>query len=108
MQQFQAVKPDLDLELKMLSGDEITLKPKKVMSGQMAIEITKFWTKTEKEQKEKDKEGLAIMEVIAAELAYIYPKDPKWFLDNFDVNTLNDILMFVAESIGGIKKREKS
>jgi len=110
MAKFQAAKPDLDLELTTLTGEKIVLKPKKVVSGQVAIEITQFWVKVEKEQKEKkeDEKGLAIMEIIAKELSHIYPKEANWFLDNFDVNTLNDILMFVAEAIGGLKKGEKN
>ena len=113
MAKFQAAIPDLDLELKTLTGEEIFLKPKKVVSSQVAIEITKFWMKIEKEQKEKvekkkEEEGLGVMEIITKELAYIYPKESEWFLKNFDVTTLNNILLHVAEAIGGLKKREKN
>lgn len=109
MAKFQAEKPDLDLDLVTLSGEQILVKPKKIVNGQTAIEITNHWIKLEKEQKKKretNEEGLAVMEVIAKELAYIYDKEANWFLNNFDVATLNEILMYVAETLGGIKKKQ--
>lgn len=115
---FEAIKPDLDLELITLTGEEVKLSPKMLVNSTVAIKITKYWSKLEDEQKElrkknkeedkkKETEGLSIMAVVTKELAYIYPKEYTWFLDNFDIPTLNDILLHVAEVIGGIKKKSK-
>ncbi|KKN59445.1 hypothetical protein LCGC14_0541570 [marine sediment metagenome] len=102
MQKFQAEKPDLTLELTTLSGEEFTLNPESPVSGKIALEITERWSVLEKKQK---KEELSGIEVIAEELSYIYPKEKEWFLENFDFGTLNTILTYVAQTIGGIKKK---
>ena len=106
MEKFVAEKPDLVLELTTLEGEEITLEPAEVMSGKAALEITEKWSKLEKEEKEKE-DGKSSFEILAIELSYIYPKSAEWFLDNFDLGILNKILIYVAQTIGGIKKKSK-
>ena len=106
MEKFVAEKPDLILELTTLEGEEITLEPDKVVSGTIALEITNKWSKLEKENKE-NKDGKSSLEILAIELAYVYPKNAEWFLDNIDFGTLNKILIYVAQTIGGIKKKSK-
>jgi len=103
---FVAEKPDLILELTTLSGEEVILEPAEMVSGTVALEITNKWSKLEKENKE-DKEGKSPLEILAIELSYIYSKDAKWFLDNIDFGTLNEILIYVAQTVGGIKKKSK-
>ena len=107
MEKFVAEKPDLTLELTTLEGEEITLEPTQVMSGKGALEITEKWSKLEKEEKEKGDEGKSPFEILAIELAYVYPKNAEWFLENIDFGTLNEILIYVAQTIGGIKKKSK-
>ena len=112
MEKFQAEKPDLTLELITLSGEEITMDPTKPVSGRIALEITNKWSQLEAKQKkdilEKKDNPLSALEVVAIELSYIYPMDKDWFLENFDFGTLNRILTFVAQTIGGIKKKSKN
>ena len=105
MEKFQAEKPDLTLELTTLSGEELELNPIKPVSGKVAIEITNKWSVLEKKQKEDD--TMSALDMVAIELSYIYPKDKNWFLENFDFGTLNKILTYVAETIGGLKKKSK-
>ena len=112
MEKFQAEKPDLTLELTTLSGEEIIMDPIKPVSGKVALDITNKWTQLEKKQKqdalEKKDNALSSLELVAIELSYIYSKDKDWFLDNFDFGTLNRILTYVAQTIGGIKKKSKN
>lgn len=102
MARFKAEEPDLVLELTTLAGEEITLSPTKQVSGKMAIEITQHWTELE------SKDGFSPINLISEELAYIYPKDSDWFLENFDLKTLNDILVYVAQTVGGLKKKSRN
>ncbi|MHA1302136.1 MAG: hypothetical protein ACTSPI_00340 [Candidatus Heimdallarchaeaceae archaeon] len=105
MEKFVAEKPDLVLELTTLSGEEITLEPTEIISGTVALNITEKWKKLEEEAGDKSKSPL---EILATELSYIYPKNARWFLDNFDFGTLNEILVYVAQTVGGIKKKSKN
>ena len=107
MAKFVAEKPDLTLELTMLNGEEIVLEPSEIVSGKVALEITDKWSKLEKESKEKGEDAKSSLEVLAIELSYIYSKDAAWFLENIDFGTLNEILVYVAQTIGGIKKKSK-
>lgn len=107
MAKFIAEKPDLVLELITLEGEEITIEPAEVVSGSVALSITEKWRKLEKEEKEQEDKSKSALEILAIELSYIYPKDAKWFLDNIDFGTLNEILIYVAQTIGGIKKKSK-
>jgi len=106
MEKFIAEKPDLVLELVTLTGEEVTLEPKEIVSGTIALEITNKWSKLEKENKENE-DSKSPLEILVIELSYIYPKDAKWFLDNIDFGTLNRILVYVAQTVGGIKKKSK-
>lgn len=42
---------------------------------------------------------------IAKELSFVYTDvPPQWFLDNFDISTLQEILRDIAEELAGLKK----
>jgi len=101
---FQAKKIDVDLELTTLSGEEVLLTPNKVMSTESTYEIMKAWTKMEADTEE----GVEKIILLSKELAFIYPKDAKWFRDNFDFATLGSILEYVAKTIGNIQKKDMS
>jgi hypothetical protein len=87
MAKFVAQKLDLDLELTTLKGEEIIVVPKEFINAQKCVEIMNHWTKLE--------------------LAMIYDKDKNWFLENIEPGTLTEILVYVAETIGGVKKNLK-
>jgi len=110
MEKFVAEKPDLTLELTTLEGEEITLEPVEIMSGKAALEITDQWSKLEKENKEnkENEKYKSPFEILALELSHVYPKNAEWFLDNFDLGVLNKILIYVAQTIGGLKKKSNS
>lgn len=101
---FEAKKIDLELELTMLDGKTITLTPKKLMTAEETVKILKVWTDAE----EKAKTSMQRVTLVGAELAMLYPKDKEWFLANFDISTLNDMLNYAAGAIGGIRKNEES
>lgn len=103
--EFAAQKPDLVLELTTLSGEKETLEPKKIMNGAFAKEIMDKWGQLEKAQNENK---LGPIDIITTELSYVYPKTQEWFEENFDVNTLQDILVYVAQIVGGAKKKRTS
>lgn len=118
MEKFEAKSPDLILELTTLSGKELTLEPALILNAENVIKIINKWDVLEKKQKEikgldsliKEKkkiQELSPLEIVAEELAMIYPKDKIWFLQNFDFGTLNNILTHVAETVAGIKKNTK-
>lgn len=102
MQEFIAKEPDLILNLTVLSGEKIELKPKIQISGKGVLEVTNKWTKLEKDKK------LSPIEIVVIELSYVYPKTSEWFLENFDFENLNAMLIHVAQTIGGFKKKSKS
>jgi len=105
MQAFKARVIDIDLELTTLGGEELTLKPKIVLNTTNVVKIIKDWTNLEVKDNEliKRKEK-SPFDLIATELSMIYPKDKDWFLDNFDIFVLGEILKFVAAEIGDVKK----
>ena len=101
---FEAKKIDLDLELTTLNGETITLTPKKLVTATETVSLLKVWMELENKAKTSiDKVNLA-----ALELAVMYPKDYDWFMDNFDIGTLTEVLNHVASAIGGIRKNVKS
>ena len=123
MAKFESEKLDLDLELTTIDGDVEPLAPKIKINTTKTLELIEQWGVMEKEQAiEKKKEEKAEKEgkeyksktrknpfkTIAIELAMIYPKDEKWWMDNFDIVTLGKIMTHVAETMGGVKKKEKS
>jgi len=105
MQTFKARVIDIDLELTTLGGEELTLKPKIVLNTTNVVKIIKDWTNLEVKDNELiKKEEKSPFDLIATELAMIYPKSKEWFLDNFDIFVLGEILKFVAGKIGDVKK----
>ena len=101
--EFKAIVPDLTLELTTLTGEQLILDPPKPVNGKVAKEIMSKFVET----KEDDAEEMAV-DIIVNQLAYIYPKPAEWFLENFDLSTLGQILKHVAETIGNIKKKSTS
>ena len=103
MAKFEASSPDVILELKTLAGEEINLTPSMIMSGTNIVKLVKQWSALEEPVKEGE-EKRSPVEVCAAELALLYPKPAKWFLDNLDVGTLQAILVHVATAVAEVKK----
>lgn len=100
---FTAEKLDLDLELITLTGEEISLQPKKLVNGKVAGDLIKKWKGISKADVDDP-----LKEVTCAQLAEVYPKKIDWWLENFDPGTLNAILKHVAETIGGVLKKSTS
>ena len=44
-------------------------------------------------------------ETIAIELSMVYDRPKEWWLENFDISTLNDIMKFVGQGIANVKKK---
>ncbi len=122
MAKFEAKKLDLDLELTLLSGDVVSLSPKMEVNATKTIEIIEQWQTFEREEEDRKKEeeknkkegkaikktSLSAFEIVAIELEMIYPKDRKWWMDNFTIPLLAEIMTYIAETMGGLKKKEKS
>jgi len=105
MEKFKAQSPDLILELTTLGDKELTLKPAFIMNAENVKKIINRWIILDK-QEETDKPNP--IDLIAEQLGFIYPKDKAWFLENFDVGTLNRIMMHVAGTLGELKKNMKN
>ena len=119
MKSFVAERVEIDLELTTLEeatraeidGDKpvpilLAIKPTLVLSATKVTSIVKEWTVLEDKRKE---EGEVVpFDVMAVELAMLYDKPKEWWLDNFNTNTLNNILMHVAGELAGVKKSSKS
>lgn len=103
MAEFKAEKIDLDLDLTLLSGEVLKLSPKFEVTTSKVIEILNVWNRIEKENKENKK---VAFDIIAEELSCVYDKPEQWWKDNFDPATLQQILIHVAETVGGLKKKE--
>ena len=101
---FTAQKIDLTLELTTLESEEVVLNPKMNVTAEEAMSIIKEWTVIEKESKDRSN----VVQVIADQLAVVYPKLPEWFMKNFDPRTLSEIVQHVAGSLGGLRKNEVS
>ena len=108
MARFEAKALDLNIEYKTLSGEEGELSPKIVVNTTKTIQIIEQWRVMEKDEAEKKEGRMNPLEVTCIELEMIYPKPKKWWMDNFDLPTLGEIMTHVAETMGGIKKKEKS
>jgi len=120
--QFKSKKIDLTLELTTLAGEECVIKGPTNISAKYAGAMMKKWAAYEnKDDNKKDSsanknknntdddtpvdEVIKIAETIATELSFVYTDtEPEWFLSNFDMGTLNDILKWVAEELTGLKK----
>lgn len=101
MNDFVAKKLDLDLNLTLLDGTQLKLEPKNLLTVDESMRIMNAWTEDEKSKVE----GLDKVNLLAEELAVVYPKDSKWWSSNFDIETLSSIVVFVAETIGGVRKK---
>jgi len=105
--QFQAKLPDLDLEITTLNQEEpVFLKPKIIMNIKNVTKIVNKWSSFEKiNELKKEEEQINSFELIAIELTDIYDVKAKWFIDNLDVGTLNQIIQYVANTMAGVKKK---
>ena len=124
MAKIETEKLDLDLELTTIDGNVVPLSPKVKINTTNTLRLIDQWQEMERVQEiEKRKEEKAIkegkeykptgkrknpFEIIAIELEMIYPKDLNWWMDNFDIVTLGKVMTYVAETMGGVKKKEKS
>lgn len=106
MAKFEAKKLDLDLELVTLSGEQVNLEPKFIISMDTTYKIMKEWTRLDKEN--EGEEDLEALRLIADQLAFVYPKDTEWFMSNFDIGTISEIVGFVGQTMGGMAKKETS
>ena len=117
---FTATKIDLELELTTLKGEEITLDMDGAATTTKCISIIEQWGKIEEDHnsllvknnklKEAGKEPLkekvsSSYELLALQLSLVYPKDAKWFMDNFEPQVLLDIVNHVVDSIKTAKKK---
>lgn len=103
--EFKAKEVDMDLQLTTLSGESLLLTPERKMSTEEALRIMRLWTKKEAEEL---KDSFDKINLLAFELSTVYDKEPEWWVQNFDIVTLSQIVVFVAEAIGGIEKKEQS
>ena len=99
---FTATKIDLTLELTTLSGEEEVLNPKATATAEEILNTMEVWKSIEIEHKGNN------IKILAEQLAIVYPKKSEWFLQNFDVKTLSDIVVYVASSMGGVRKNAES
>ena len=99
---FEAQKIDLTLDLTTLVGEKITLNPKVTMTAEEILNTMVVWKSIEKEKKTNN------VRVLSEQLACIYPKKAIWFLQNFDVRTLSEITVYVASTMGGVRKNDES
>lgn len=103
---FAAKKIDLMVDVVTLDGEELQLHSQKALSANYTKEIMAHWTALETNIKEG--EDIDRVNLLARELAFVYDQDEEWFMSNFDFGTLQDILSYVAECIGGLAKKEAS
>lgn len=95
---FSATKIDLDLELVTLEGEDVKLSPKAPPTAEETMNTMNIWKTIEKE------ENTNAIQILAKQLAFVYPKPYEWFLRNFDIRTLSDMVVFVATAMGGVRK----
>jgi len=100
---FKAEAIDVDLELTTLGGEEITLKPKPVLNAKNITAMFKQWDKLEANRKETGSQ-FDVFETQAIELAGVYDKPKEWWLENFTIRTLDEILSHVAQTLAKVKK----
>ncbi len=105
--EFKAQKLDLDLDLTTLSGDKVYLKPKIIMNGTNCMNVMKEWTLLEDKYKQENniyaKPGL-----LFEELSVIYNKPKEWWPENLPLGLINEILGYVAETMGSLRKKPVS
>lgn len=106
---FVAKKLDLDLELTLLTGEEIALSPSIKTDAKSCSELSKKMVTIE-DNAEKTAKGLLKdgLDVLSSELSLIYPKDKDWFLSNLDPASIKAIIEHVANTIGGATKKSES
>ena len=104
---FEAKKisSSFDLELVTITGENVILKPKDIMTSRKCIDMTNAWKAIESTNGELGiKDRQSSIEIGAKELSLVYSKTADWFIDNFDPETLHDILMYVANLVAGVRK----
>lgn len=105
MAKFTAKRIDMALELTTLDGEEITKEPQIKISAFEADRMFHFFNEYETANDEKeltDRDSKIL--VVAKEIAEVYGESPEWWMQNFDFATLNDIILFIGQSLAGLKK----
>jgi len=129
MKTFSAQAFDLDLELTMLNGETVELKPKELPSAGNVERILMLWRKLEevfkdteiqfdiatKKREEDIKNGKKVesigdsnkltFDLVAARLSIVYDKPKDWFMNNFHIDTLNKITEYISMEMTGFKKK---
>ena len=105
MAKFTTKKLDLELQLTTVDGQEVTISPKEGLkfNATNISQIVNSWAKLE-EVKEKGQ----TMELLAKQLSYVYDEDSEWWMDNFRPDTIQEVLIYVAQTLSGFKKNDKT
>lgn len=116
---FKAKKIDLDLELTTLGGDEFSI-PGPALSGGQAGRISERMHDEDTEFDKKPAEERSPFDIVkhyARQLAELYggvggdgEEKPAWsatlwWVENFDLDTVKEIKLFVARTLLGVKKK---
>ena len=105
---FEARKIDLDLELTTLDGSTFKLKPTIKTSANSSLKMLNLFEAIENDNAEERKKDESVaIKIIAQQLASVYDKDQEWFMDNFDVRTLSEIIGYVSSAMVGLVKNEE-
>lgn len=116
--EFKAKKVDIVWQYETLDGEEGELKPKVNLSADSIKNVMLQWKKIEadhaaamevakeKEKNDEEENDLTAFDKISKMLAVIYDKELKWFVLNFDAATLMEVLTYISETLGNVKKSE--
>jgi len=107
---FTAKKAELDLDLVTLSGENVRVEHKRAASAAYAEEVVAEFERIEKEFTDKvdTDEKFSRVTMVAREIQVMYGQELKWWIDNFDVQTLNEILKYCSSELAGLGKSENS
>jgi hypothetical protein len=98
---FEAQYPDLKIEVVTFAKEELVLEPKIQLTPKLILEIIRKWRGLESNQTD----DFTPFEITAVELTDIYDRTSDWFLENFDLGTIQEIMRHVAETMGNFKKK---
>ena len=105
---FVAKKLDLELELTALDGTERNLSPDEsiIWNAKYIGIIMQKMRAMELEFTKKDAEEVALTAaaLLASELELVYVGEQQYFMENFEVGTLRELVTHVAQTLGGYLK----
>lgn len=108
---FKSKKIDMNINLTTDAGEVVELIFDKPVTAALAVEMGKKFKTYEKECEEKnanaktDDESVPLVEIQANEMSMFYPKySAKWFAENTDPGTLQEMIVHLSESMAGLKK----